>query len=106
MDNKLQSYPAPKRGRCRKGYIKNKITKMCNKITQEKSEAELPKKLMAYPAPKRGRCKKGYTKNKTSKMCEPLTEGVKKKLVLKSKSTKMSKPKQYNEEFIMILKLH
>ena len=104
MDNKLQSYPAPKRGRCRKGYKKNIITKMCDPLSQEKTEKILPKKLMAYPAPKQGRCKKGYTKNKTSKMCEPLSEGVKKKLVLKSKPIEMSKPKQYNGEFIMILK--
>lgn len=79
----MESY-GPVKGRCRKGYKKNKITKRCDPIKEgTKSPEQLPtsktkstsksKKLKSY-GPVKGRCRKGYKKNKTTKMCDPIEE--------------------------------
>tara|TARA_Y100000748_G_C15501092_1_gene490119 strand:- start:273 stop:3596 length:3324 start_codon:yes stop_codon:yes gene_type:complete len=79
----MESY-GPVKGRCRKGYKKNKTTKMCDPIKEDtKSPEQLPtsmtkspspsKKLKSY-GPVKGRCRKGYKKNKTTKMCDPIED--------------------------------
>ena len=87
----MESY-GPVKGRCRKGYKKNKTTKMCDPIkeatksprqlsktnskTKSKTKSKTllkSKKLKSY-GPVKGRCRKGYKKNKTTKMCDPIEE--------------------------------
>ena len=85
----MESY-GPVKGRCRKGYKKNKTTKMCDPIKEKsKSPQHLSKsktksktktkttskskKLNSY-GPVKGRCRKGYKKNKTTKMCDPIEQ--------------------------------
>ena len=85
----MESY-GPVKGRCKKGYKKNKTTKMCDPIKEEcktskhsftskmKSKTKSKttsksKKLKSY-GPVKGRCRKGYKKNKTTKMCDPIEE--------------------------------
>ena len=96
----MEPYPAPKRGRCKKGFKKNKTTKMCDPITEENSEIDkIKKKLQAYLAPKRGPCKKGYKKNKTTKMCEPKEENE-----IKDISNNPTMKDGRKEQFIKLLK--
>ena len=96
----MEPYPAPKKGRCKKGYKKNKTTKMCDPITDENTEiSKIKKKLQAYLAPKRGPCKKGYKKNKTTKMCEPKEENT-----IKDISNTPIMKYGHKEAFIKLLK--
>ena len=96
----MEPYPAPKRGRCKKGFKKNKTTKMCDPITEENIEIDkIKKKLQAYLAPKRGPCKKGYKKNKTTKMCEPKEENE-----IKDISNNPTMKDGRKEQFIKLLK--
>ena len=96
----MEPYPAPKRGRCKKGFKKNKTTKMCDPITEENIEIDkIKKKLQAYLAPKRGPCKKGYKKNKTTKMCEPKEENE-----IKDISNNPTMKYGRKEQFIKLLK--
>ena len=91
--------PVP--GRCRKGYKKNRQTKMCHKTPKSTSPNRTlkvkPRKDTPYhhvsntslkmygPVP--GRCRKGYKKNKLTKMCHQTLKSTspKKNVTLKTK---------------------
>ena len=97
----MESY-GPVKGRCRKGYKKNKTTKMCDPIKEEsktpkqlfKSKTKSKSKKLKSYGPVKGRCRKGYKKNKTTKMCDPNEETqpkeIKDTLQIKDKMPKVA----------------
>ena len=104
--------PVP--GRCRKGYKKNRLTKMCHKTPKSTSPNRTlkvkPRKDTPYhhvsntslkmygPVP--GRCRNGYKKNKLTKMCHQTLKSTspKKNVTLKTKQEEEVTPQEHKEE--------